>query len=145
MKINKVFHHFILVFGCLLILTGCPGMADYDIDLPGDYSVVRTSGHNIIIAPKISDHLWGMEVIPAKVTEVASDERYILAKQLGLMRSPNSSSSYAIPNIDDENYWILDFMSNEVYGPMNHDDFIDKKNELGITEEIKLKDVEKLR
>ncbi len=36
----------------LLLLTGCAGLGDYDIDLPGDYSIVRTTAHNVTIAPK---------------------------------------------------------------------------------------------
>ncbi|UOE95153.1 hypothetical protein [Alkalihalobacillus sp. LMS39] len=57
---NQIFHVLIFVLMSLLILTSCSGMADYNVDLPGEYSVVRTSAHQVTIAPKIDDSHWGM-------------------------------------------------------------------------------------
>jgi len=127
------------------MLTGCAGLADYSIDLPGNYSVVRTSAHQVTLAPKISDTHWGADVIPTKVTEVAWDDDYILVKQLGLMDDPDSSNGYQIPNNDDEHFWILEFKSGKVFGPLDEDEFIEKKNEFGISENVILKKVANLK
>ena len=127
------------------MLTGCAGLADYSIDLPGNYSVVRTSSHQVTLAPKISDTHWGTDVIPTKITEVTCDDNYILLKQLGLMNDPNSSNGYQIPNNDDEHYWILEFKSGKVFGPLDEDNFVEKKNELGISENVILKKIEDLK
>ena len=127
------------------MLTGCAGLADYSIVLPGNYSVVRTSAHQVTLAPKISDSHWGTDVIPTKVTEVTWDDNYILVKQLGLMNDPNSSNGYQIPNSDDEHFWILEFKSGKVFGPLDEDNFVEKKNELGISESVKLKKIEDLK
>ncbi|WP_158512572.1 hypothetical protein [Rummeliibacillus stabekisii] len=48
----------ILFFGVMLLVSGCAGLADYDVDLPGNYSIIRTSGHEITIAHK-TDIGWG--------------------------------------------------------------------------------------
>ncbi|MGN7479199.1 DUF3997 domain-containing protein [Solibacillus silvestris] len=139
---KHIFYYSIVALFSLLVLTGCAGLADYDIDLPGDYSVVRTSAHQIFISPKISDNQWGPEVIPSEVTEVNWDDNYILVKQLGLMNDPNSSNGYQIPNKEDEHFWILEFKSGKVFGPLDEDNFVEKKNELGILESVKLKKIE---
>lgn len=129
----------------ILLLTGCAGLADYSVDLPGNYSVVRTSAHQVILAHKISDTHWGPDVIPTKVTEVTWDDNYILVKQLGLMDDPDSSNGYQIANKDDEHFWFLEIESGKVVGPLNKDEFIEKKQELGISKSVKLKKIEDLK
>ncbi|BAK16353.1 putative multicopper oxidase [Solibacillus silvestris StLB046] len=54
---KKVFFQMILMVNSILILTGCAGLADFSIDLPGHYSIVRTSAHNVTIAPKLVIHI----------------------------------------------------------------------------------------
>ncbi|WP_026675312.1 hypothetical protein [Alkalihalobacterium bogoriense] len=63
---NQIFHVLIFVLMSLLILTSCSGMADYNVDLPGEYSVVRTSAHQVTIAPKIDDSHWGSDTFQQK-------------------------------------------------------------------------------
>lgn len=134
----------IVIVLSLLILTGCPGLADYSLDLPGNYSVVRTSAHEVKIAPRKDTSGWGSEVIPTKVTEVAWNEHYILAKQLGLKEDPNSHNGYQIPNESDVNYWILEIQSGKVFGPFDEEAFAKKRNELGISMGVELKEIHEL-
>ena len=134
-----------MVFFSLIMLTGCAGLADYSLDLPGNYSIVRTSAHQVKVALKISDSHWGSDVIPTKVTEVAWDDSYILAKQLGLVNDPKSSNGYQIPNNDDVHFWILEIKSGEVFGPLDEVNFVEKKNEFGISESVILKKIEDLK
>ncbi|MDE5416150.1 DUF3997 domain-containing protein [Alkalihalobacterium chitinilyticum] len=114
-------------------------MGDYDIDLPVNYSVVRTSAHQVTIAPKTSDTSWGSNIIPTKVTELAWDDTYILAKQVGLKEDPNSNNGYQIPNSEDVHFWIVEIKSGNVFGPLDEEGFRDKRNELGISNRLALK------
>lgn len=129
----------------IMMLTGCAGLADYSYDLPGDYSIVRTSAHQVTIAPKISESNWGSDIIPKKVTEVAWDDNYILVKQLGLMIDQSSRNGYQIPNNDDIYFWIIEFKTGEVLGPLDDEGFIRMKHELGILDNVILKNVEDLK
>lgn len=133
-----------MVFFPFILLTGCAGLADYSLDLPGNYSIVRTSAHQVTVAPKIGDSHWGKNVIPTKVTEVAWDDNYILAKQLSLVNDPKSNNGYQIPNNEDEHFWILEFKNGKVFGPFDEDNFVEKKNELGISESVLLKEIDEL-
>ena len=142
---KHIFRYSVMVFFPLIMLTGCAGLADYSLDLPGNYSIVRTSAHQVKVAPKISDSHWGSDVIPTKVTEVAWDDNYILAKQLGLVNDPKSSNGYQIPNNDDVHFWILEIKSGEVLGPLDEVNFVEKKNEFGISESVILKKIEDLK
>ena len=55
---------FVLSLG---IISGCAGLADYEADLPGGYSIVRTSAHSVFIAPKKQEKvIGGASVIPTK-------------------------------------------------------------------------------
>lgn len=144
---KHIFYYSTLALFSLLVLTGCGGSigANFDLDLPGNYSIVSTSAHQVKLAHKIGDNHWGPEVIPTKVTEMAWDDNYILLKQLGLMDDPNSSNGYQIPNKNDEHFWILEIENGKVFGPLNKDNFAEKKHELGILESVKLKKIEDLR
>ena len=134
-----------MVFLSLIMLTGCAGLADYSLDLPGNYSIVRTSAHQVTVAPKISDSHWGSDVIPTKVTGVAWDDNYILAKQLGLVNDPKSSNGYQIPNNDDVHFWILEIKSGKIFGPLDEVAFLEKKNEFGISKSVTLKEIGDLK
>ena len=138
-------HSLMLPLFSLLLLTGCAGLADYSLDLPGNYSIVRTSAHQVTLAPKISDTHWGSNVIPSKITEATWDDNYILVKQLGLMDDPNSSNGYQVPNKDDEYFWILEIKSGNVFGPLDEEQFVEKKLELSISENVQLKKIEDLK
>lgn len=133
----------IMLLLLLIILQGCAGAGDYDIQLPGQFSVVRTSAHQVTISPKESSHSWGSPVVPAKVVQVAWNEDYILAKQWGLKQDPSKSSFYEIPDQTKEYYWIIHINSKEVFGPLDSDEYIEKKKELAIPETVQLKDLDK--
>ncbi|WLR52489.1 DUF3997 domain-containing protein [Bacillus tianshenii] len=97
------------------------------------------------IALKKNEDIWGSEVIPTKVTEVAWNDNYILAKQVGLKEDPDSSNGYKIPNKDDVNFWILNYKSVEVFGPLGSNDFIKKKNKLEISQDVELKKIQDIK
>ncbi|MGG3451731.1 DUF3997 domain-containing protein [Domibacillus aminovorans] len=145
MKKKQLFNYLLLALISLFLLTGCPGPADYDIDLPGGYSVIRTSAHQVKIAPKTSDTSWGSDVIPTKVTEVAWDDNYIIAKQLGLKEDDDSSNGYQIPDKENVHFWILEIKTGKVTGPLDDDSFMEKKAELKISKNVVLKEINDIR
>lgn len=142
---KKNWYYFLVLANFIFVLTGCAGLADYSVDLPGGNSVVRSSAHQVTIAPKISDSHWGASIIPAKVTEVAWNDHYIVAKQLGMMNDPKSNNGYQIANNDDRHYWILGISTGAVFGPLNEEEFEEKKKEFGIASDVVLKKVEDLK
>ncbi|MFJ7829403.1 DUF3997 domain-containing protein [Peribacillus sp. NPDC097284] len=138
----KLFRYLLLSLLSLLFLTGCPGPSDYDMDLPGGYSVIKTSADEVKIAPKVSEGSWGTGVIPAKVTEVAWDDKYIIAKQLGLK---NDDNGYQIPDEKNVSFWILEMITDEVTGPLDGKSFTEKKAEFGISNDIVLQEIDDIR
>ncbi|GKV70339.1 hypothetical protein NCCP2716_28370 [Sporosarcina sp. NCCP-2716] len=122
----------LILFSCLAILiglTGCAGAADYDIDLPGEYSILRTSAHQVTIAPKTGTDAWGANAVPAEVTEVGWNDDYILAKQM------KGEKNHA--------YWIIQLSNDHVTGPLSDSSFSEKKEEPGLSD-ITLKSVSDL-
>lgn len=141
----KLRRYLLLSLLSLLFLTGCPGPSDYDKDLPGGYSVIRTSAHEVKIAPKESEGSWGTDVIPTKVTEVAWDDHYIIAKQLGLKDDEASNNGYQIPDEKNVNFWILEVTTDEVTGPLDGTSFTKKKAEYGISNDIVLQEIDDIK
>lgn len=126
---------------CLLFY-GCASVGDYDISLSGGYSLIRSSGHMITINKKTGDGVWEEALIPEKVTELVWNEKYILAKQLGLKRKyPDADYSYEVPDESKVSYWILEVANGKVYGPLDEEKFNKKKTELSIPESMILKNI----
>lgn len=141
----KLFRYLLVGLLSLLFLTGCPGPSDYEMDLPGGYSVIRTSADEVKIAPKVSEGSWGTDVIPAKVTEVAWDDKYIIAKQLGLKNDDASENGYQIPDEKNVSFWILEVTTDEVTGPLDGNSFTKKKAEFGISNDVVLQEIDDIR
>lgn len=123
-----------MILACLtsIIVSGCAGLADYDIDLPGNYSILRTSANEITIAPK-TEIGWGPNIIPARVVAVGWDDNYIIAKQK------------VIASENEFNYWVLAIETGVSEGPFNKKDFQRKKEDYKIVEDVKLINVEDLK
>jgi len=139
-KVRKLSSIFIIVgtigFG--------PGPADYSYDLPGGYQIVRSSRHDISIIPKEG---WDPHnpplMIPAKVVEVAFDDRYILAKRYKLKPAySGSNNSYEIPDETKVEYYILDTLAHKIYVKSNVNEFNNLRDLLKVPTSLKLKDVE---
>lgn len=43
------------------------------------------------------------------------------------------------------NFWILEFKSEKVYGPFDEDNFVKKRDELGISTSLKLRKIEDIK
>lgn len=126
-------------------MMGCAGAADYDIELPGGYSILRTSAHQVTIAPKTGETSWGAYKIPAKVTEVGWDEKYIIAKQINMVEDPKSDNGVEISDEQESFYWILNTENDVAIGPLSETDFSTKKEELGISQKVLFKKVKSIK
>ncbi len=127
MSRNRYLYFLFIAIISILFLTGCPGASDYDIDLPGNYSIVRLSAHEVEIAPKTSENGWGKAVIPAKVMEAGWNDKYIIVKQVDLIKDPESDNGMEIPDEKNYHFWILEIKNGKVIGPLDDVDFTKKK------------------
>lgn len=137
----------ILLFA--LLLTGCgdidfaigPGMADFSAPLCGDYHLIRSSAHQIQVSPM--GYGSSTPIIQVKVVDLGHDDRFVIAKQNVLRRrSPdNPQDTYMEPDPGNFQFWILDSMKPQVYGPFTRETFDAKRRELGVPDTITMKDV----
>src|SRR5690606_24371778 len=104
-----------------------------------------TSAHQITIAPKTGETSWGAIKIPAKVTEVGWDKKFIMARQINMVEDPESDNGVEIPDEQESFYWILNTENDVVTGPLNEADFSTKKEDLGNAQKLLLKKVERLK
>lgn len=126
-----------------ILLYGCAGASDYNVELSGNYSLIRSSAHMVTVNEQFDEGMWHSPVIPEKITEIGWNNEYILAKQLGLkLRSPDDpDDKYQIPDESKVYYWILRVEDDSTFGPLSEAEFDKKKDELGIPKDLKLKKV----
>ncbi len=118
-----------------------PGVQDFVAHIAGDYSILRSSAHQIQIAS--NSRIDSTPIIPTKVIECDTDGRFVIAKRQGLKRrSPNNpDDTYEEPDPQVFDYWILDTRTPRVYGPLTFEQFTAKKKELALSPSLRLKDV----
>jgi len=140
----------IVLILCCVLLTGCTGgdsldeifiptSGDYKIHLTSDYYIFRVNSGKIIVA--LREDIGGSmnyknvfdDVKARIISEVGYDENFIIAKQ---------NKSQDLSEVDNDTYyWILDMKNECSYGPYNYDEFLEEKKELGVPDEIKLKNL----
>ena len=141
-------HLILLIISCF-ILSGCAGLADYEISLDNGYHIVRQSAHQIVIFGEEAvndgiEHTDNFLYVPAKVTDVWWDDHYIIAKQLRLRADERGyEEPPKITNDDDYSYWIIEKDKNEVKGPLTLKELENDTNQLGIN--IEFTSIEKLK
>ena len=123
---------------------GCafgPGLADWEAELCGGYSVVRISASDIVI----SDSRSGI-VVPAKVIELDHDDRFIIVKQEHRdERGPGYPDEPQEDRAPDPGYWVIDTSTREVYGPLPEDMWLLVCGDLGVPAGFQLRDVHSFR
>jgi hypothetical protein len=143
LSMKSILKYLLTVGMITLIINGCAGAGDYDIKLSGGYSLIRSSAQMVTINKDEGKNLWGPALIPAKVTELAWDDKYVLAKQVGLKREypDNPNNSYEVLDESKIGFWILQEGDGKVFGPLTEYEFTKKKQELSIPTDLKLKSV----
>lgn len=134
---------FLAIFvSCNFQLPG-PGLSDFTLPVAGNYIINRTSAHGVSVIPAQG---WTKDAsqIPAKLVEVAWDDRYVLGKQQHLKKDdPNEVLGQPVSG--EYSYWILDTSVPVAYGPLSLVDFKDKRANLGLSDELQLRDIEEFR
>ncbi len=82
-------------------------------------------------------------IIPSKVTEVAWDDRFVVAAQDALAKKGSYSPGtrrYVAPVFRTQ-YWVLDVSGPLLHGPYTETEFTARRRELGVPEDLVLKPV----
>jgi hypothetical protein len=121
----------VLLAGLAALIASC-GLLDYSYDVSGGYRVIRSSRDQVKIVPKGG---WNDATprVPAKVIEVAWDERFVLAKQQHMKDGKPVWWTYS--------YWILDVTKPGCFGPFTAEEFAARRAELGVSDGLELKPV----
>lgn len=118
-----------------ILLAGCTGDTDHSAyTINDEYELINTSGNAFELFPK-QDAVYATQYIPAKVTEIAWDDRYIIAKQIEEKSDPNNPEA-AMTNKQSEHYWIIDVKHNKRFGPYNEKQFLEQKDAFKIKKQF---------
>ncbi len=93
-----------------------PNKDDYSFNISENYQVYHVGGTSIT-------NKSGNDIVEPNVIGVGWDKRFIIVNQ----ERENINS-----------YWIIDMENNIVYEEMNYEEFKQKREELGISNEVKL-------
>lgn len=109
----------------IVSLIGCmgPGVNDYSYKLSDKYKLFHVEFSRII------DDL-NETIIDDDIIEIGWDDDFICAKQ---KKEGNIS------------FWIINQNSQEIYGPLNKEEYIKNKKDLEVSDKIKFKHPEKYR
>lgn len=97
-------------------LTSCAGMSDWSYKLPNEYEVWRINSNEVVIK-YVGDETVA-SCIPSFVKEFAYDSRYICTRNVRLIDNND---------IFDEEYYLLDTVNRERYGPFQTLEELKKK------------------
>ena len=141
-----------IIAAIILFQVGCKpfpgefaGQADFDATLPHGYTLWRSSAHQIAVEQGSSLGTG----IPPKVVELGHNNDFIIAKQNHLRRRNEGtpSDTYEEPEPGVFSFWILDLRPSQVktFGPLTENEFAAKRSELGVPQDLKLRDVYEYR
>ena len=72
------------------LLAGCSGNTNHiTYTINDEYELIRTSGNAFELFPT-QDAVYATQYIPAKITDIAWDDKYIIAKQTEEKSDPNN-------------------------------------------------------
>lgn len=123
----------IICAGCLYALFVAsfvpygPGIYDYTYYINQDYCIVRSSSKNVVLC---DEDLFVL--IHANIVGLGYNEKHIIVKQepdrskddRNASKRPVAGNRYA--------YWIVEIETGQVMGPFSKNEFIQKRDELGV-------------
>lgn len=117
------------------------------ISRPGDWHAPVVGGYKVfsfsadVIEVRDDDSFENRPGIPKKVVELGHNPRYIIAKQEEFRVSfeDNQTHESLIPG--QYKYWILDLATDTMWGPLEYDEYLDKRENLGVPPDLSLRDV----
>ncbi len=103
------------------------------------YNDDELSGYSIATSVGFTGSGWLYEcVVPNEVVEIGWNDEFILAKQ-------HPREYFEPANTAITHWYIIDVKNERVYGPLTQPQFLEKKRELGVPQEIELVAVEAAR
>ncbi|EMA6341372.1 DUF3997 domain-containing protein [Bacillus cytotoxicus] len=130
-----------------ILLTGCTGSGNHPTyTINEEYELINTSGNAFELFPT-QDAVYATQYIPANITEIAWDDRYITAKQIEETSDPHNPEA-TLTNKQNEYYWIIDIKQNKRFGPYNEKQFQEQKDAFKIKKQFQkvdtyVKEIEK--
>lgn len=113
-----------LAFASGLVPFG-PGLSDWDYDgLPNGYSVWRCNSREIDLCKTDGAHSASI-VVPAYVSKIFFDDRYIFAQRV----EPAECKEAVLEEAAE--YYIVDSSADDVSAPLSFDDFLARASALG--------------
>jgi len=131
----------IVLMSLSVILTGCsfsdigesfiPTPGDYKIHLTSDYEVFMANSESIVIVnQQEGSHVFDNPTKARKISKVGCDENFIVARQdMYINQKEDNNEGY---------YWIRDINNETSYGPYAYDEYLEKREELGVPDEVEL-------
>ncbi|MCE2989518.1 MAG: DUF3997 domain-containing protein [Nitrosomonadaceae bacterium] len=140
---KKYFLYFIL-FSSFVLLTGCPGAIDSMTwkELGDDYIYHESAGLPCI-EKEHSD-----KGIPGVIFSYNNDEKFIIAIEKFILLSEQektkliSEDKYYDLLLEKgiTKYWIIYKTNDSIYGPFDRQEYLQKREELGVPRELQLKE-----
>lgn len=130
-----------------ILLTGCTESAHHPAyTINEEYELINTSGNAFELFPT-QDAVYATQYVPANITEVAWDDRYIIAKQIEEKSDPHNPES-TLTNKQNEYYWIIDIKQNKRFESYNKKQFQEQKDAFKIKKQFQkvdtyVKEIEK--
>lgn len=108
-----------------------------NLNILGDYYIFRESIDNFTL--KAMGHEGEFHtVIPANVSQIACNDEFIMAKQLGV-NIDEETMEYNENNYKEPVYWIIDLKNNDIFNRLKEEEFKKLRENLKIPRELKLK------
>lgn len=146
MKISSVYLIFLVNF-LLLFFSSCRDemdLGDHYFYMP-KYEVIDIGYPEGAIIYKSSEkNLYQHIILENEVLEAKSNENFIIAIQNKREFNPMEKGEN-LNNVDQFKYYIIDKHKDRLFGPFTKENFFEKRKELNIPDNLKLKLLEKIK
>ena len=114
-----------------LILQSCA--LDYEEELVNGYTLFSEGPNHTIILK------YGGGFIPCHVVAYDYNDLYLVAAQIQQQNNCRDSLNN-LSRFDEGalNFWIIDMSTDKVFGPLNYNEFVEKKKLLGVNKSLSL-------
>ncbi|GAA0739153.1 DUF3997 domain-containing protein [Clostridium oceanicum] len=144
----KQFFKIMIITLISLLFYGCAGLGDFEIKLSKGYVLSRSSANMVTINKKEDGNSLSQTIIPEKVDKVSWNDKYILVKRINVEKENTSSNKKNRDKASHEpesDYWIIKVDNGNLYPSPTYEEFLEKRKELCVPNNLKLKKVSELK
>lgn len=109
----------ILMSILVCLLTACPGLQDWWLELPNNYKLSHVNVRDIEVVYGLEGESWATIVIDGHVIAYCADERYLGVQQI----SQEDYDAFTEDKEVDISYYLLDTEEDEVWGPLSLEEY----------------------